>query len=121
MKLNIHFIPTDCEPFDDHTRYHNIVESLVYLDVPRLDILYSIYIMCQFVFASTQIHSFFVSCVIFMRLTLIVCSFHVLTLYSSKHIMMLSCLVISRTIVLFLFIMFFLMIFLLLERLKSNL
>jgi hypothetical protein len=56
MKLNIHFIPTNCEPFEDHTHYHNIVESLVYLDVPRPDILYSIYIMCQFVFASTQIH-----------------------------------------------------------------
>jgi hypothetical protein len=47
------------------------------------------------------------SCVIFVGLALIAYSFHVLALYSSRHIVMLPELVIPLTIILFLPIMFF--------------
>jgi hypothetical protein len=60
------------------------------------------------------------SCVIFVGLALITCSFHVLPLYSFKHIVMLSGPVILLTVVLFLPIMFFLVVPSLLERLRSR-
>jgi hypothetical protein len=53
-------------------------------------------------------------------LPIIVCSFHALTLYSSRHIVMLPELVIPLTDILFLSIVFFLMVPSLLERLKSR-
>jgi hypothetical protein len=56
MKLNIHLMPTDGEPLENSTRYHHIVGSIVYLGVTRPDILYSVYILSQFVSAPTQIH-----------------------------------------------------------------
>jgi hypothetical protein len=43
-----------------------------------------------------------------MGLALVACSFHILALYSSRHIVMLPGLVISLTVVLFLPIVFFL-------------
>jgi hypothetical protein len=48
-----------------------------------------------------------VSCVIFVGLALVACSFHVLALYNSSHIVMLPGLVIPMAIVLFLPIVFF--------------
>jgi hypothetical protein len=56
MELNVHLTPTDGESLDDPTHYRHIVGSLLYLGVPRPDISYSIYILCQFVSAPTQIH-----------------------------------------------------------------
>jgi hypothetical protein len=56
MELNVHLVATDGEPLKDPTRYHYIVGSLVYLGVTRPDILYYVYILSQFVSASTQIH-----------------------------------------------------------------
>jgi hypothetical protein len=56
MELNVHLVATDGEPLEDPTHYHHIVGSLVYLGVIRLDILYSVHILSQFVSASTQIH-----------------------------------------------------------------
>jgi hypothetical protein len=56
MELNVHLVATDGEPLEDPTRYHHIVESLVYIGVTRPDISYSIHILSQFVSAPTQIH-----------------------------------------------------------------
>jgi hypothetical protein len=51
--------------------------------------------------------------------SLVACSFHTLSLYNSRHIVMLHVLVIPLIIVLFLPTMFFLMVHSLLERLRS--
>jgi hypothetical protein len=56
MELNVHLVATDGEPLEDPTRYHHIVESLVYLGVTRPVISYSIHILSQFISAPTQIH-----------------------------------------------------------------
>jgi hypothetical protein len=56
MELNVHLTPTDGEHFEDHTRYHHIVGSIIYLGVTRPDISYFIHILSQFVSAPTQIH-----------------------------------------------------------------
>jgi hypothetical protein len=56
MELNVHLTPTNCEPFEDPTRYSHIVGSLVYLDVTTPDISYFVHILNQFVSAPTQIH-----------------------------------------------------------------
>jgi hypothetical protein len=56
MKLNVHLMPTDGEPFADPTRYCHIVGSLVYLGVTRPDISYSVHILSQFVSIPNQIH-----------------------------------------------------------------
>jgi hypothetical protein len=56
MELNVHLTPTEGEPLEDHTRYHHIVGSLVYLGVTKPNISYYVHILSQFVSAPTQIH-----------------------------------------------------------------
>jgi hypothetical protein len=55
-ELNVHLTSTDGEPLEDPTHYCHIVGSLVYLDVTRPNISYSIHILSQFISAPTQIH-----------------------------------------------------------------
>jgi hypothetical protein len=54
MELNVYLVAIDGEPLEDPTRYRHIVGSLVYLDVTRPDISYSVHIMSQFVSAVTS-------------------------------------------------------------------
>jgi hypothetical protein len=112
MELNVHLTPNDGEPLENHTCYHHIIGSLVYLGVTRPDISYYVHILSQFVSSPTQIHYSHLLRVlrIFIGLSPIACSFHALPLYSFRHIVMLLVLVIPQTVVLFLSIMFFLII-----------
>jgi hypothetical protein len=56
MDLHLQFHPTDGTPLVDPSRYHHIVESLVYLTVTRPGIAHAVHILSQFVSAPTSIH-----------------------------------------------------------------
>jgi hypothetical protein len=112
MDLNVHLTTTNGEPVENPTRYHHIVKSLVYLGVTRLYISYSA--------TRSTIVTFFISCVIFVGLSLVTCSLHALALYSSRHIVILPGLVISLTVVPFFPSVSFLVVPSLLERLRSR-
>jgi hypothetical protein len=83
-------------------------------------ILYIFRVSLFLLLLRSTIVTFFVSYVIFVGLALVACSFHVLALYSSTHIVMLPRLVIPLNVVLFLLIVFFLVVPLLLGRLRSR-
>jgi hypothetical protein len=121
MELNVHLTPTNGEPLEGPTHYHHIIESLVYLGVSRPDILYSVHILSQMFLLPLRstIVIFFVSCIIFVGLCLVTCSFHTLAFYNSSHIVMLPELVIPLIVILFLPIVFFLVVPSLLGKLRS--
>ena len=58
MEHNVHLNASDGDgdPLSDLTRYHHLVESLVYLAVTRLDISYPVHILSQFVFVPSSVH-----------------------------------------------------------------
>jgi hypothetical protein len=64
MELNVHLMPTDGKLLKHPTRYRHIIGSLIYLDVTRSDISYSVYIRSQFVSTPTQIHYSHLLCVL---------------------------------------------------------
>jgi hypothetical protein len=122
MELNVHLTPTDGEPLKNPTRYRHIISSLDYLDATRTNISYFVCILSQFDSASHSypLVTFSVSRVIFVGPSLIACSFHALSLYSFRHIVMLSGSVIPLIVILFLPTVFFLVILSSLERLRSR-
>jgi len=56
MELNLHLQLSDGMPLADPSRYHKMVDSLVYLTITRPDTAHAIHILSQFVSAPTLIH-----------------------------------------------------------------
>lgn len=56
MELNLHLSATHVEPPDDPTRYHHLLDILVYLAITCPDISYAVHILSQFVSAPTKLH-----------------------------------------------------------------
>jgi hypothetical protein len=53
MELGVHLRPTDGAPLANPTCYRQLVGSLVYLGITRLDISHPVHILSQFISAST--------------------------------------------------------------------
>ncbi|GKV05795.1 hypothetical protein SLEP1_g17762 [Rubroshorea leprosula] len=64
LELNVKLTPMDGSPLSDSTRYRQLVSSLVYLAMTRLDIAYAIHIVSRFMAASRSTHYAAVFCII---------------------------------------------------------
>jgi hypothetical protein len=56
IELNVHLTPSSGELLPDPTLYRQLIGSLVYLTVTRLDISYAVYQVSQFMSAPRSIH-----------------------------------------------------------------
>ncbi|XP_057426050.1 uncharacterized mitochondrial protein AtMg00810-like [Lotus japonicus] len=56
VKLNTRYNSSDGVPLEDHTLYHTLVGSLVYLTITRPDIAYAVHVVSQFVSSPTIVH-----------------------------------------------------------------
>ena len=56
MEYNAKLTPLDGEPISDATRYHQLVGSLIYLTVTRLDISHAMGMVSKFMDALRSVH-----------------------------------------------------------------
>ena len=56
LELNVKLNPIDGEPLSDATLYQQLVGSLIYLTVTRLDLAYAVHLVSQFMFAPRSTH-----------------------------------------------------------------
>jgi hypothetical protein len=56
LEMNARLTPLDGTPLSDATFYHQLVDSLVYLTVTRLDIAHPIHLVSQFLLAPHSTH-----------------------------------------------------------------
>jgi hypothetical protein len=122
MELNVCLRGIDSEHLVVPTRYRHNVGSLVYLCVARSDISYLVHIPSQFISAPTQVHYTHLLCVIhYLRGAISHCLFFLRSSFLQPHAYCDAIwLVILRSSVFFLPIVFFLVVPLLLGRLKSS-
>ncbi|XP_022871341.1 uncharacterized protein LOC111390519 [Olea europaea var. sylvestris] len=64
LEPNIKLRPTDRELLPDATHYQQLVGSLIYLTVTRLDIAYAVHLVSQFMSAPRSIHHAAVLCIL---------------------------------------------------------
>ncbi|PHU02663.1 F-box/kelch-repeat protein SKIP11 [Capsicum chinense] len=67
MEANTKYKEADGEPFSDPTLYRQLVGSLVYLTMTRIDILYATQVLSQFVANPYRIHHTALLCVIWIE------------------------------------------------------
>jgi len=64
IEVNTKYSFSDGLPLLDPTLYHTIIGSLVYLNITRLDIVYDIHVVSQFVASPTTVHWAAVLCIL---------------------------------------------------------
>jgi hypothetical protein len=64
LETNVKLLATDGEPLSDATLYRQLVGSLIYLTVTRLDIAYAVHLVSQFMSAPRSIHYVAILCIL---------------------------------------------------------